>query len=274
MQRTRSEAGEDSARPGLKPVEEDQAIQNQQRVNEEISANEVRLISEDGVQLGILKLEEAQRLAQEQDLDLVEVAPNAAPPVCRIMNFGKFKYEQQKKEQQARKRSHGLEIKELRLGRSIRTEWHDMEIKLRKAREFLVKGHRLNVFLQLRGREITHSEIGMEGLKQFAKLLEDVAKLDLGPHVDRRRISILLSPLPNIGKKKKPEKAKKTENALPEPSPGGEPKAAQEVSEPPERQAGPPPAAVEDEAAMGNVLEEKPSLPTESVSAPPEEKKS
>jgi translation initiation factor IF-3 len=122
------------------------------------------------------------------------------------MNFGKYKFEQKKKETQAKKKSHGMELKELRLGRSIMVEKHDIEVKLKKARQFLTKGHRLQVFLQLRGREIAHADIGVERLKEFAVALEDLAKIDMPARRDRRRITMLLAPLPNVGKKKESKK--------------------------------------------------------------------
>ncbi len=157
--------------------------------------------------------EEAQRIAGERELDLVEVAPNSSPPVCRLMNYGKFKYEQQKKEQQQRRRSHGVEMKELRLGRSIRIERHDMEIKLRKARDFLDKGHRLQVFLQLRGREMAHADIGVQRLKEFAELVSDIARVEQSPRIDRRRVSMLLVPEAVAHKKKSKEGQQAEQNA-------------------------------------------------------------
>jgi translation initiation factor IF-3 len=171
------------------------------RINEEIRVNEVRLISEDGEQLGVLPLEDAQERANDAEYDLVEVAPNATPPVCRIMNYGKYKYEQQKREHAQRRKSSGSEMKELRLGRSIRIEQHDLDVKLKKAREILEKGHRLQVFLQLRGREIAHAEIGVEALRGFAQSLDDLAKVDSPPRIDRRRVTMLLAPLASGGKK-------------------------------------------------------------------------
>ncbi|MFW5857409.1 MAG: translation initiation factor IF-3 [Planctomycetota bacterium] len=180
------------------------------RINEEIQAAELRVISEEGEQLGIMSPEDALAAANDRDLDLVEVAPDGSPPVCRIMNYGKFKYEQQKREQAARKRSHGAEMKELRLGRSIRIEDHDLEFKIKKAREFLEKGHRLQVFLQIRGRELAHAELGADVLKQFAEDLEDVAKVEMPPRMDRRRCTMLLAPLQTA---KKPGKSKKAKSS-------------------------------------------------------------
>jgi translation initiation factor IF-3 len=169
-------------------------------VNEDIRVPNVRLIDEDGEQVGIVPLEEAMAKANEAELDLVEVAPNAEPPVCRIMNFGKFKYEQQKREHAQRKKSHQTELKELRLGRSTKVEEHDLDFKCKKAREILSKGHRLQVYLQLRGRELAHAEVGAETLAHFAENLSDVAKVENRPRQDRRRVTMLLAPLPNAGK--------------------------------------------------------------------------
>lgn len=181
---------------------EEATIQNSPRVNEEITAETVRVIGEDGEQLGILPIEEGLAAANEADLDLVEVAPQADPPVCRVMNFGKYKYEQQKKEHAARKRGHGNELKELRLGRSIRIEQHDFDFKLKKARQILEKGARLQVFLQLRGREIAHASLGADRLREFAEALADVAKPEAPPKIERRRVNMLLVPLPNVGARK------------------------------------------------------------------------
>jgi len=152
---------------------------------------------------------DARKAAEEQELDLVEVAPNADPPVCRIMNFGKYKYEQQKKQHQAKRKSHGVEMKELRLGRSIRIESHDLEFKEKKARELLDKGHRVQVFLQLRGREMAHAEMGVQILADMGESLEDIAKIDEPPRIMGRRILMLLTPLSSSAKKRRKEAARR-----------------------------------------------------------------
>lgn len=161
------------------------------------------VIAEDGEQLGVLEKAKALQTAEEEDLDLVVVSPDSDPPVCRIMNYGKYKYEQQKKQHQAKKKSQGVELKELRLGKSVMIDQHDIEFKVKKAREFLSKGHRLQIFLQLRGREISHSELGIQRLKEFAEALNDISKIEQNPAMLGRRINMLLAPLTESAKKKK-----------------------------------------------------------------------
>lgn len=165
-----------------------------------IQAPQVRVIGADGEQLGIMDTQEAIRVALSQDLDLVEVAPNSEPPVCRIMNFGKFKYEQQKKEQAARKKSQSVDMKDLRLGRSIKVEKHDLQIKLKKAQELICRGHRLSIFIQIRGRELAHAELGVLLMQNFAEALSDLAKLESPPRKDGKRIHMVMAPLPNLEK--------------------------------------------------------------------------
>ena len=165
-----------------------------------IRADTIRVIGANGEQLGILTPEEAMKKAAEDDLDLVEVSPNAEPPVCRIMNFGKYKYELQKKEHASRRKNQAVEMKDLRLGRSIGVEDHDLDVKLKKARELLVKGHRLSVFIQVRGREMSHSDLGVDSMLKFAESLSDIAKLESSPRRDGRRIHMVIAPLPNLSK--------------------------------------------------------------------------
>lgn len=180
--------------------------------------------------MGVLSKQDALQKAYEEDLDLVEVAPNADPPVCRIMNFGKYRYEQQKKQQQAKKKNHGMELKELRLGKSTRIEKHDLEFKIKKAREILEKGHRLQIFLQLRGREIAHSELGVDRLNEFADALDDISKLEQEPKMLGKRINMLLTPAPEKKKKKKEEEAKKESDKKVENNPEPATTAEQETN--------------------------------------------
>lgn len=170
------------------------------RMNEEIRVPEVRLIGEEGEQLGIVPVAEAIRKAKEIELDLVEISPTAEPPVCRIMDFGKFKYQQQKKDHEQKKRHHGAEIKQLRI-KTFRIDRHDIEIKLKQARNFIEDGNRLLITLLFKAREHSHAEMGEQLLKdEFAKKLEDVAKMDAPPAKDGRRMTMMLSPLPNVQK--------------------------------------------------------------------------
>lgn len=146
------------------------------RINEAIRIPEVRVIDPEGKTLGILKTEDAIKKAEEFDLDLVEVAPAAKPPVCRIMDFSKFKYEKEKKDKEARKKSKTGALKEVRF--RPRIDPHDYQVKLDHAREFLQKGHKVRLRLQFRGREMAHQEMGMEVIHKAIKELEDAGKVD------------------------------------------------------------------------------------------------
>lgn len=159
-------------------------------VNDRILVREVRLIAADGSQLGIKPTPEAVQLAQESSLDLVLVAPEADPPVARIMDFGKFKYEQKKRTHQAHR--HQSQLKELRL--RPKTEVHDTEVRLKQARRFLERGDRVMVTMLFRGREMAHTDLGVEILRQFAEQLADVAKVEREPKMEHRRMSIILCP--------------------------------------------------------------------------------
>lgn len=149
------------------------------RINEYITAREVRVIAPDGEQLGVLAIQDALQRAQELELDLVEVAPGAAPPVCKILDYGKFKYREQKKEAEAKKNRTETTLKELRLRYS--TDVGDFENKLKQAREFLEEGCKVKVVVRFRGREVMYVELGRDKLKQFAERLADVAVVDEKP---------------------------------------------------------------------------------------------
>ena len=144
-----------------------------------IRVREVRVVDEEGNQLGVLPTFEALRLAQERGVDLVEVAPNAVPPVCRLLDFGKFQYERQKKDREARKAQKVIEIKEIRL--KPRTGEHDLDTKVRKSLGFLEEGAKVRVTVRFRGREITHPEIGREQLAEFAQKVGDAAIIEQQP---------------------------------------------------------------------------------------------
>jgi translation initiation factor IF-3 len=162
------------------------------RINNRIRVREVRLIDEQGAQLGIYPLRDALLLAEERGYDLVEVAPNAVPPVCRIMDYGKFRYEQSKKERDARKNQRVVEIKEIRL--EPKTGEHDLDVKSRKARKFLLEGDKVKFNLKFRGREIYHSEIGRAVLEQMAETLRDVAVIEQQPLMEGKVLSLLVAP--------------------------------------------------------------------------------
>lgn len=158
-----------------------------------ITHEKVRLIDENGEQLGIVSSEEARKIASEKNLDLVEIAPTAKPPVCKIIDYGKYRYELQKKEKEIKKKQHTVSLKTIRI-MSVNIDDHDIEIKSRKAREFLDEGNKVKVFLQFRGREIVHKEMGLQLLKTFYSFLEDIAKIDKDIEQEGfRRISMILT---------------------------------------------------------------------------------
>ena len=145
-------------------------------INEQIRDKEVRLIGEDGEQLGIMSAKEAYALAKEAELDLVKIAPTAKPPVCKIIDYGKYRYELARKEKEAKKKQKGIDVKEVRLSPNI--ESNDLNTKANMARKFLVKGDKVKVTLRFRGREMAHMSSSMHVLDDFAKILEDVAVVE------------------------------------------------------------------------------------------------
>lgn len=165
---------------------------NEPQVNEEIRAREVRLIDENSEQLGIKPFREALRIAAERGLDLVNVAPTAKPIVCRIMDYGRFKYEQSKKDREARKKQHIITIKEIRFSPTI--DQHDLETKSRAAAQFLKDGDRVKVSVRFRGREIAHAERGKQVLEQFFMLVNDVSTIEREPRLEGRSMIMFLNP--------------------------------------------------------------------------------
>jgi len=159
------------------------------RINERIRSSTVRLIDENGVQVGVISKEEAIAKAKSVESDLVEVAPDASPPVCRIMNYGKFKYKQKKKMHQ---KQHVVQLKELRL--RPKTGEHDIQTKIRQARKFLENKDRVLINMMFKGRERAHAELGDEILKQIAAALEDIAKVEKEKISDERRMGMILTP--------------------------------------------------------------------------------
>ena len=164
------------------------------RCNDQIRVREVRLIGAEGEQLGIVDKNEALRMAKEQGLDLVEVAATAEPPVCRIMDFGKYKYEAQKKKQEAKKRQAVVEVKEIKL--RPKTDEHDYQTKLRHIRKFIGEGARCKVTIFFRGREIVHKDRGQTMLERVVEDTKDIAKVDQEARAEGRTLFMLLSPLP------------------------------------------------------------------------------
>jgi translation initiation factor IF-3 len=162
------------------------------RVNDEIRAPQVRLIDDEGGQMGVVSLREAINAARERGLDLVEVAPAANPPVCKILDYGKFQYLQMKKQREARKSQKTLEIKEIRI--RPKTDDYHIGFKLKNARRFLAEGAKVKVRIQFRGREITHPEIGLEQLREVAEALADVADVEQKPDMEGRTMLMVLAP--------------------------------------------------------------------------------
>lgn len=163
------------------------------RINRRITASEVRLISDSGEQLGVVPIRQALTMAEESGLDLVEVAPNAAPPVCRLMDYGKFKYREQKKAAEARKHRSETTIKELRV-RYI-TDKGDLDVKLKKAREFLAEGDKVKFNMRFRGREIMYQDMGIAKLAAIVEALADVATVDERSPSGGRQIFVTLAPI-------------------------------------------------------------------------------
>ncbi|MGI5911891.1 MAG: translation initiation factor IF-3 [Syntrophomonadaceae bacterium] len=162
------------------------------RINEDIRVREVRLVSDDGEQLGIVPVREALQIALERNLDLVEVAPSAQPPVCRLMNYGKFKFEQNKREKEAKKKQHVISIKEVKMRPNI--EEHDFQVKAKNARKFLSGGDKVKLTIMFRGREITHTELGQKLSLKFVDELADISTVEKSPKVEGRNMVTVLIP--------------------------------------------------------------------------------
>ncbi|MCP4472323.1 MAG: translation initiation factor IF-3 [Gammaproteobacteria bacterium] len=168
------------------------ADNKQSRLNEEITAPEVRLIAEDGEQKGIMPLEEAQRMADEAGVDLVELVPDAEPPVCRLMDYGKFRFQQKKKLHDQRKKQRQVHIKEIKFRPG--TEDGDYQVKLRKLGEFIEIGDRVKVTVRFRGREMAHMELGTQLLKRVEEDTREIASVDQFPQSEGRQMTMLLVP--------------------------------------------------------------------------------
>ncbi len=160
-------------------------------INEQIRDKEVRVIGENGEQLGIMSAKEALKLAEEAGVDLVKIAPTAQPPVCKIVDYGKFKYEQTRKEKEAKKKQKVIEIKEIRLSPNIDT--NDLNTKINAARKFLTKGDRVKVTLRFRGREMAHMNNSKHILDDFAQALADISVIEKAPKVEGRSMTMFLT---------------------------------------------------------------------------------
>jgi translation initiation factor IF-3 len=161
------------------------------RVNRQIRAPEVRLIDEEGSQLGVVPIQQALDLAQERALDLVEVAANAVPPVCKLVDFGRYKYEQTKREREAKKHQHATEVKELRLRPT--TDPHDLDVRARAARKFLEEGHKVRLLVRFRGRESQHPDIARGQIDQIVRAVSDVGFVEQGPAFEGRAMFAVLA---------------------------------------------------------------------------------
>ena len=173
------------------PLEVTSISKDTPRINEEIRAREVRVVSADNDQLGIMSVRDALAMAEEQHLDLVEVAPNGKPPVCRIMNYGKYRYEQQKREKEAKKKQKTFTLKEVKLRPHI--EDHDFYVKLKNAAKFLGDGNKVKVTIMFRCRELSHPELGLNVLTRFAGELTDQAVVEKEAKLEGRNMTMILA---------------------------------------------------------------------------------
>ncbi|MFO0675555.1 MAG: translation initiation factor IF-3 [Polyangiaceae bacterium] len=181
-------------RPRFDPRQQQRGFQI--RINHRIRVPEVRVIAADGSMLGVLQTHEALRMAQEQGLDLVEVNPKAEPPVCKILDFGKYKYEEKKKTAEAKRKQTVVEVKEIKL--RPKTDDHDLETKVRAARRFLEAGHKVKFTVRFRGREITHPEKAQEQIDYVVQKTDDIANVEGRPMMEARAMTLLVGPKPGI----------------------------------------------------------------------------
>ena len=181
------------------------------RVNHRIRVPEVRVVAEDGSNLGVLPTEEALRRAQSKNLDLVEVNPKSSPPVCKILDFGKYKYEEKKRQREAKRRQTTIEVKEIKL--RPKTDDHDLQVKVRAARKFFEAGNKVKVICRFRGREITHPERARMQLDYIHSEVEDLATLEQQPTMEGRTMTIILAPRPHVMQRLSQEKAKREADA-------------------------------------------------------------
>lgn len=161
-------------------------------INEEIRDREVRVVDQNGEQLGVMSSRDALALAEERQLDLVKIAPQARPPVCKLMDYGKYRFEQSKKEREFRKNQKVITVKEVRLSATI--EDHDIDVKFKNAVKFLKEGNKVKVTIRFRGRQITHSEIGRQVMTEFAERIKEYGTVDKAPQIEGRNMSMFISP--------------------------------------------------------------------------------
>jgi translation initiation factor IF-3 len=231
-----------------KPFEGPSSGQDQYRVNRRIRVPQVRVIGADGQQLGVLATDEALRIAEESGLDLVEVSPKAMPPVCKIMDYGKFKYENSKKTKDARKHQSTVTLKEIKF--RPKTDDHDFDFKVKHIRRFLGEGNKAKLVVIFRGREIVHPETGHDVLKRVIEVTSDIAQVEQVPVMDGRRMLCILAPRVGVIRSAQPARP-----AAPvQPAPAAAPTAA---AQQPAQTAKPAPAA-----PTPTVVEKRPTGPT------------
>jgi translation initiation factor IF-3 len=225
------------------------------RINDRIRITPIRLIDETGEMIGVVETDEARRRAADAGLDLVEVAADVRPPVCRIMDYGKYRYEQSKKDRAGRAKSKVSEMKEVRLGRSMKIDPHDVEIRINQARKFLMEGHRVQIVQNIRGaREMAHRHRGDVRMQEVIDRLADLGKVEMSPRLNGRRFTMIIVP-----DRAKVEAAKRRAAAeAPAPPPSAE-SAADAASAPPRR------VPVEQEGSSGSVSGEGLGIPVEAA---------
>lgn len=174
----------------IKPNQGDPKISKSIRINQEIRAEQLRVIGASGEQLGIMSLSEALKVAEAAGVDLIEISPNAAPPVAKVVDWGKYQYQKTKEQQKNKKRSKPVELKQMRMGLKIGA--NDLEIKLRKIREFLSAGHKVKILVVFRGREMAHQELGFQMINQIITKLEEDSILEQKPQIAGRNLSIVV----------------------------------------------------------------------------------
>ncbi len=162
------------------------------QINEEIRDKEIRVVTDDGEQLGIMPAKEALKIAEQRNQDLVKIAPQATPPVCKIMDYGKFRFEQAKREKEAKKNQHVVEIKEIRL--SLNIDKHDFDTKVNHAKKFLSSGNKVKVSIRFRGREMAHPENGLVTMKEFAEACEELGVVDKPAKLEGRSMQMFIAP--------------------------------------------------------------------------------
>ena len=173
-------------------IEEVNKISKEVSINEMIRAKEVRVIDENGEQLNIMNTNDALQLAMSKNMDLVEISPNSQPPVCRIMNYGKYKFDQAKKEKEAKKKQKQITLKEIKM--RIGIEGHDFTVKNKAIEKFLLEGHKVKVTIMFRGREMNHPELGLDLCNKTAELLKEIANVEKIPKSEGRNMIMILSP--------------------------------------------------------------------------------